>query len=110
MVTGVVVGVLGLAEALPHSAGAALVRLISWAFILVGVAVLANGAGGTRELAAVLLAKLPAGVWKVLPVSAAVKIKSWATHRVELPELAVPLELSALRPSAGHTPTHHTKL
>lgn len=38
MVTGVVVGVLGLAEALPHSAGAALVRLISWAFILVGVA------------------------------------------------------------------------
>lgn len=38
MVTGVVVGVLGLAEALPHSAGAAMVRLISWAFILVGVA------------------------------------------------------------------------
>lgn len=31
-------------------------------------AVLANGAGGTRELAAVLLAKLPAGVWKALPV------------------------------------------
>ena len=132
--------------------------------------VLANGAGGTRELAAVLLAKLPAGVWKVLPVrwggcdwgrvagalhllpvygicfgsstttgcwllrlpscrvfpgappqppqphapcacrSAAVKIKSWATHRVELPELAVPLELSALRPTPGHTPTHHNKL
>lgn len=156
MVTGVVVGVLGLAEALPNSAGAALVRLVSWAFILLGVtgeqavqsiccssvggwlgwaalgwarqhrlveqhvlrgrwvgasscapvlatypyrrcvahmlsscgamvpplealetcrppalvppAVLANGAGGTRELAAVLLTKLPAGVWKVLPV------------------------------------------
>lgn len=38
MVTGVVVGVLGLAEALPNSAGAALVRLVSWAFILLGVA------------------------------------------------------------------------
>lgn len=35
---------------------------------LVPLAVLANGAGGTRELAAVLLTKLPAGVWKVLPV------------------------------------------
>ncbi|KAL4440316.1 hypothetical protein ABPG75_003317 [Micractinium tetrahymenae] len=90
MVTGVLVGVLGLAEALPQTVGAAAVRLISWACILLGVAVLANGAGGTRELAAVVLAKLPAGVWKALPVGAAVKIKSWATHRVELPELAVP--------------------
>lgn len=35
---------------------------------LVPLAVLANGAGGMRELAAVLLTKLPAGVWKVLPV------------------------------------------
>ena len=38
MVTGVVVGVLGLAEALPQSAGAALVRLFSWVCILLGVA------------------------------------------------------------------------
>lgn len=41
--------------------------------------------------------------------SAAVKIKSWAVHRVELPELAVPeLTMSALRPpgAAGA----HTKL
>lgn len=135
MVTGVVVGVLGLAEALPQTAGAALVRVLSWACILLGVTgvprllgplrsvwvcvwgswessvlqqqacgrcvrlrkrlgetsaplscntpllhsapspihpatapVLANGAGGTRELAAVLLSKLPAGVWKALPV------------------------------------------
>ena len=37
MVTGVVVGVLGLAEALPHTAGAAFVRLLSWACILLGV-------------------------------------------------------------------------
>lgn len=29
------------------------------------------------------------------PCSAAVKIKSWATHRVELPELTVP-ELAAV--------------
>ncbi|KAL4428992.1 hypothetical protein ABPG77_006031 [Micractinium sp. CCAP 211/92] len=99
MVTGVLVGVLGLAEALPHTAGAAAVRLVSWACILLGVSVLANGAGGTRELAAVLLAKLPAGVWKALPVGVAVKIKSWATHRVELPELAVP-ELAAV--PGGH--------
>ena len=134
-------------------------------------AVLANGAGGTRELAAVVLSKLPAGVWKALPVrcggvgewgsacrtgvwpisgggrlfisarcgplwhalkwttaaaspflpvtqhlttaaapadvdqpllhscsclcSVAVRMKSWATHRVELPELAVPESLAA---------------
>lgn len=107
---------------------------------------LANGAGGARELAAVVLSKLPDFVWKVLPVryaragpawhptwhpptrntgpsfaqlpalrcfalpptlltpqslkcaflallhacSLAVKMKSWATHRVELPELAAP--------------------
>lgn len=37
MVTGVLVGVLGLAEALPHTAGAAAVRLVSWACILLGV-------------------------------------------------------------------------
>ncbi|PSC67869.1 putative magnesium transporter NIPA9 isoform A [Micractinium conductrix] len=80
MVTGVVVGVLGLAEALPHTAGAAAVRLASWVCMLLGVAVLANGAGGTRELAAVVLSKLPAGVWKALPVSVAVAV-DWPARR-----------------------------
>lgn len=37
MVTGVVVGVVGLAEALPQSAGAVATRLISWACVLLGV-------------------------------------------------------------------------
>ncbi|EFN54092.1 hypothetical protein CHLNCDRAFT_136216 [Chlorella variabilis] len=90
MVTGVLVGVLGLAEALPQTAGAVVTRVLSWACVLLGVTVLANGAGGARELAAVVLSKLPDFVWKVLPVSLAVKMKSWATHRVELPELAAP--------------------
>ena len=37
MVTGVLVGILGLAEALPQTAGAAMTRLLSWACILLGV-------------------------------------------------------------------------
>ena len=37
MVTGVLVGILGLAEALPQTAGAALTRLLSWGCILLGV-------------------------------------------------------------------------
>jgi hypothetical protein len=37
MVTGVLVGILGLAEALPQTAGAAITRLLGWACILLGV-------------------------------------------------------------------------
>ena len=35
--------------------------------------VLANGAGGTRELVALALSKLPGAVWKVLPVRCALR-------------------------------------
>jgi hypothetical protein len=67
--------------------------------------VLANGAGGARELAAALLSRLPAAVWKALPVGLAVRAKTWASHRAELPEAAVP-ELAGLRQggaAAGHS-------
>ncbi len=89
MVTGVVVGVLGLAEALPHSAGAALVRLISWAFILVGVA------GELGGLLCVWLAGLQPG-W-LAAYSPAGASHSAAT---ELLEQAVPQGLTRW-PAAG---------
>jgi hypothetical protein len=116
-------------------------------------AVLANGAGGAREVAAVALSKLPDFVWKVLPVrcvlicfsfqnlaaafnkhqpkpglapqhlfcwpdcmsppqlkipslhacSLAVRVKSCATHRVELPEHQQAPDLRRTGSGAPHT-------
>lgn len=57
-------------------------------------AVLANGAGGTRELAAVLLAKLPASVWKVLPVRCGAALVWWVAP-------------AAARPPPPHVPPTH---
>ena len=46
MVCGVLVGLLGLGEALPHTAAAAATRLASWACILLGVTGKWVGGGG----------------------------------------------------------------
>ena len=89
MVSGVLVGLVGLLEALPTSRLAAAVQLASWAAVMGGVAALAGGAGGARELAAVAVARLPPAVFKVLPITAAVWLRSWAASaRAELPQQA----------------------
>ena len=85
MVTGVVVGLLGLNEALPSSLLSASVRLCSWNMILIGVVVLASGPGGMAELAALVLNRVPPVVWQLLPVGVAVKVKSWAASGKGLP-------------------------
>ena len=54
------------------------------------------------------LLPLPAHL-SALPCSLAVKMKSWATHRVELPELAV-LELGSLHRPAAPSHTAHAKM
>jgi drug/metabolite transporter (DMT)-like permease len=91
MVTGVLVGMIGLAEPLPDGKTALLIRITSWAAVLVGVIALANGAGGLKELLAMLLGQLPPRVWKAMPVAVAVRLKSWSSlhGRVELPELSM---------------------
>lgn len=89
MVSGVLVGLVGLREALPASRLAAAVQLASWAAVMGGVAVLAGGAGGAGELAAAAVARLPPAVFKALPVAAAVRLRSWAASaRAELPQQA----------------------
>jgi drug/metabolite transporter (DMT)-like permease len=91
MVTGVLIGMIGLAEPLPDGKSALLIRITSWAAVLVGVIALANGAGGWKELLAMLLGQLPPRVWKAMPVAVAVRLKSWSSlhGRVELPELSM---------------------
>lgn len=91
MITGVLVGMIGLAEPLPDGNTAMLIRLSSWTAVLVGVISLANGAGGLKELVAMLLGQLPPRVWKAMPVAVAVRLKSWSSlhGRVELPELSM---------------------
>lgn len=88
MVTGVVVGLLGLGETMPGSLFSALVRLTSWNMILIGVVALASGPGGMQELVVTLLQRIPPQVWQKLPVDMAVKLKSWAASRGGLPEVA----------------------
>ena len=89
MVTGVVVGILGLGESIPGSFIATTVRVISWSMILTGVVGLASGPGGMQELLAMILHRVPAGVWQRIPVNVAVKAKSWAATRGGLPEISV---------------------
>lgn len=86
MLTGVVVGILGLGETLPGSFAANAIRLASWNMILVGVVALAAGQGGMVELAALALQRVPPGVWQRLPVEVAVRLKSWGATRGGLPE------------------------
>lgn len=88
MATGVLVGMLGLGEHLPPGGLSTFVRLLSWTGVFLGVAVLANGAGGLKELVSAIFNFIPAAVWNAMPVSLAVKMKTWATHRVELPEIS----------------------
>jgi hypothetical protein len=81
MVSGVAVGLLALGETLGGlTARAVALRVASWASILVGVSALAGGAGGAAELAAWALARLPAGAWKLLPLSVALRLKTWAAE------------------------------
>jgi hypothetical protein len=88
MVTGVVVGLLGLGETMPGSLLSALVRLTSWNMILIGVVALASGPGGMQELLVTLLQRIPPQVWQKLPTDMAVRLKSWAVSRGGLPEVA----------------------
>eukprot|EP00887_Chlorella_sp_A99_P002410 scaffold10.g2410.t1 len=104
MVMGVAVGLVGLGEPLPHGRAATVVRLASWACILAGVTALSSGAGGLRELAGLLLGRLPPGVWRALPLRLAVRLKSWTSHRVELPELSTAPLLPPL-PRLSQSPT-----
>lgn len=89
MVTGVVVGILGLGESMPGSFIATTIRVCSWSMILIGVVGLASGPGGMQELLAMVLQRTPAWVWQRLPVNVAVKAKSWAATRGGLPEISV---------------------
>ena len=71
MVTGVVVGVVGLAEPLPQSAGAAVVRLASWGCVLLGVAGgAAAGSGGVLCCARLLGLRLSTQKVAEMPVHA----------------------------------------
>jgi hypothetical protein len=88
MVTGVLVGLLGLGETMPGSFISTLVRLTSWNLILIGVVALASGPGGMQELLVTLLQRIPPQVWQKLPTEMAVRLKSWATSRGSLPEVA----------------------
>jgi hypothetical protein len=88
MVTGVVVGLLGLGETMPGSWISVLVRLTSWNMIMVGVVGLASGPGGMQELLVTLLQRIPPQVWNKLPSDMAVKLKSWAASKGTLPEVA----------------------
>lgn len=88
MVTGVVVGLLGLGEGMPGSFWAVAVRLCSWNLIGLGVVALASGPGGMTELVAMVLQRAPPSMWQLLPVDVAVKAKSWASGRAGLPEVA----------------------
>jgi len=88
MVTGVVVGLLGLGETMPGSLISTLIRLTSWNMILIGVVALASGPGGMQELLVTLLQRMPSQVWQNLPTDMAVRLKSWAASRGVLPELA----------------------
>jgi hypothetical protein len=87
MVTGVLVGLLGLGETMPGSLMASLVRLTSWNMILIGVVALASGPGGMQELLVTLLQRIPPQVWQRLPTDMAVRLKSWAASRGGLPEV-----------------------
>lgn len=81
MVTGVAVGLLGLGEPLPGSITAALMLIVSWNLILMGVAALSSGPGGMQELLAAALQRVPDHIWKRLPTEVAVKAKSWSATR-----------------------------
>lgn len=100
MVSGVAVGLLALGEALAPSWDAAALRCASWAAILVGVAALSGGAGAAGQLVAAAAARLPPGVWKLLPLRVAVRLKSWAAEGARGAKDGSGLE-------AGELPQHH---
>jgi len=77
MVIGVLVGIVGLAESLPSSSGAIIVRVWSWICILYGIIVLSGGTKLLKEMAAHLVQLVPAHVWHKVPDHIAVKIKNW---------------------------------
>jgi len=121
MVTGVLVGLLGLGESMPGASFIAAMRLLSWTLILVGVVALASGPGGTRELALLLLQRVPPTVWQRLPVDFAVRAKSWASSKAGLPEVApntggsmmpptgAPRGSSATIPTLSASPSPHRR-
>lgn len=80
MVVGVVVGIVGLAEPMPSSPGAIMVRLWSWSFILYGIIVLSGGTKLLKEIVAYVIQLIPAHIWHRVPDHIAVKIKNWVVN------------------------------
>lgn len=80
MVVGVLVGVVGLAESMPSSPGAIMVRVWSWIFILYGIIVLSGGTKLLKEMFAYVIQCIPAQVWHQVPDHVAVKIKNWVVN------------------------------
>lgn len=104
MVTGVLVGILGLGETLPGSNTVTMIRLLSWNLILIGVVALASGPGGMQELLAVALQHVPASVWQKIPTNMAVALKKWATSATSgLPEVTLPSTKAAAIASTGNS-------
>lgn len=87
MVVGVIVGLVGLGEAMPNSPSAVMMRLASWALLLYGVVVLSGGTRLVKEAVAWMIQKVPAKFWQQVPADIAVKIKNWAAHEQGLPEI-----------------------
>ena len=77
MFVGVVTGIAGLGEPVPATFLSMLVRLVSWACIIVGVVVLSGASKQVEELVAYLLEYVPAKVWLMLPEEVAIKVKNW---------------------------------
>ncbi len=77
MFVGVVTGIVGLGEPVPATFFSMVVRLVSWACIVVGVVVLSGASKLVEELVAYSLEYVPAKVWMLLPEEAAIKVKNW---------------------------------
>lgn len=90
IVTGVIIGLLGLGEGMPSSWMASIIRFNSWLMILVGVSLLAGGPGTLRDALAIGIQRLPPRFWNALPAEAAVKLKGWVNSRSGLPEITIP--------------------
>ncbi|KAK9868206.1 hypothetical protein WJX84_006682 [Apatococcus fuscideae] len=81
MVTGVVVGLLALQEALPSGAAARSLQLLAWVLILFGVTGLALGPGGWKLLLRPLARAIPARALASLPTWAALQLRSAAQEK-----------------------------
>ncbi|KAK9833929.1 hypothetical protein WJX74_010096 [Apatococcus lobatus] len=76
MVTGVLVGLLALQEALPSTASARSLQLLAWLLILFGVTGLALGPGGWKLLIRPLARAIPSRMLALLPTRAALQLRS----------------------------------